>query len=91
MQPGDLNMDRNADLAALHAAISTNDQLAADAAACAARYDIAGLVFIANIAQGLPGGNSMRLGLALDLADYIRGIQPRTAQGQNPSGSGRGL
>lgn len=53
-----------------------------DALRCAQTKNIAGLIYIANMALGRPGTSSMRLGLALDLADYMLGHGVRLGYGR---------
>jgi hypothetical protein len=76
-------IDQNADLHVLAAQIKAlGPQIEMDAERAARDNDVAGLVFIANMARGLPGASSMRLGLALDLADYLRGMMPKMSRGR---------
>jgi len=53
-----------------------------DAIRCAERSDSAGLAYIVNVAEGLPGDSFRRLFHMIDLADLLRGLAPRFVVGQ---------
>lgn len=53
-----------------------------DAITAASSNDFAGLAYIANLAEGLPGHMGRSLGRTMDLADLLRGITPRLVHGR---------
>lgn len=80
------SIDQNADLRVLFEQIKAlGPQVEIDATRCAISMDIAGLAFIANTARGLHGASTMRVGLIMDLADYLCGHMPKTVRGRPAS------